>query len=226
MMLEFGGKLYRQVPAPFKFAIVKHDFRPRANAGTFAPDSIAMEDRPSGSIKGDTITILNPWWEYIAKINDYYGYKYARSVGAYWINGDYNTKPAEAESIICGGNFIAYDYETSTHVRLVSYHWQQKTAGLNPKYDNWFVQPYLFQKVLCVSEDGRFQRPTVEGAQRDVYLPLIAKTMLWMNKADIEKFPTGYDYVLRGKDVFDGDKPLLVGGVFTGSWRLETVGVV
>lgn len=225
-MFERAGKLYRQSPAPYRFAIVKHDFRQRAGSGTYLPDSIPMEDRPSGALKGDTITILNTWWEYIAKINDYFGYKYARSVGAYWINGSYDERPAEAESVICGGNFIAYDYETATHVHLVSYNWQQKTTGLNPKYDNWFVQPWMFQKVCCVSQDGRLAKPTVEGAGRDVYLPLIAKTTLWMNKEHIQQFPDGPDYVLRGRDVYDGDVPLLKDGVFLTGWRLETKGVV
>ncbi|MBU2051293.1 MAG: hypothetical protein KKH61_20290, partial [Gammaproteobacteria bacterium] len=65
-------------PPPYKFAIVKH--RPRDNeAGfgiQFSPDTVPMQDQAQGTGKGDTIPILDPWWEYMQKINTPDGYSY------------------------------------------------------------------------------------------------------------------------------------------------------
>lgn len=176
---------------------------------TFYPDTIPMQDRPRGAGKGDTIPILNPWWEYMKKINTPEGYIYNRSIGCMWINIWYDqetdTPTPKAESIHCGGNFVAYEEETSTHVKLISYDYRMKTDGLNPEFDNWRMKPYLFWKAAAIDISGKMIMPVVSGEARDVYFPLIRKTELWMNKNDLEIFPTppgGMTYELRGVNVF------------------------
>ena len=235
-------------PPPYKFAIVKHGvYVPENEWGiTFYPDARPMQDRPQGTGKGDTIPVLNPWWEYMQKINSPDGYSYNRSVGALWINIEYRDangnqiKIPRAESIHCGGNFIAYEEETNTHVKLISYDYRMKTSGLNPSVDNWQMKPYLFWKAVAVSSDGKLLNPHVKGKGIDIYFPLIRNTDLWMNKNDLELFPSppdGVQYYLRGVNVYGlhaqrGDLlPLLtitngVRKLHTDWFRLSTVGVI
>lgn len=210
--------VYNEIRQPaYQFAIIKH--RPRDNSGgdpsiggfdiRFSPDTIPMQDRPKGTGKGNTIPILNPWWEYMKKINTPEGYIYNRSIGCMWINIWYDqetdTPTPKAESIHCGGNFIAYEEETSTHVKLISYDYRMKTVGLDPEFDNWHMKPYLFWKAVAIDIGGKMIMPVVLGEARDVYFPLIRRTELWMNKKDLEFFPAppkGMTYELRGVNVF------------------------
>jgi len=238
----------RQAPVqpPYKFAIVKHVIPNETGEFniTYYPDAVPMQDQPKGTGKGDTIPVLNPWWEYMQKINTPDGYSYNRSVGAMWINIQYKDgegnqiKTPRAESIHCGGNFIAYEEETDTHVRLVSYDYRMKTADLNPAVDNWHLKPWLFWKAVAVSSGGKLINPYVKSKGIDVYFPLIRNTELWMNKNDLELFPditAGMFYEPRGVEVFLSNElhstPLLTvengKRVFHTSWfRLKTVGVI
>lgn len=205
-----------------KFAIVRH--RPRAGGLSFFPDTCPMQNVPNGTGKGDDIHIESNWWHHIERINSERGYKWARSIGNMWINKTYNIdvpySTAPAESIHCGGNFIAYDLETPHHVRLVAYPYRMDTTNLK---DNWFNKPWMFWKACMVNSEGEIGK--VANAL-DVYFPLIAERELWINKIYIEKFPDGPDYRLQGKDVYDGSRPLLVNGNFLTDWKLETKGVV
>jgi len=238
----------RQVPVqpPYKFAIVKHVIPNETGEFniTYYPDAVPMQDQPKGTGKGDTIPILNPWWEYMQKINTPDGYSYNRSVGALWINIKYKDadgnqiKTPRAESIHCGGNFIAYEEETDTHVKLVSYDYRMKTVGLDLEIDNWFMKPWMFWKACAVNSGGKVINPYVKSRGIDVYFPLIRNTELWMNKNDLELFPdppAGWSYEPRGVDVFAfngmGYIPLLtvVDGqrMFHTDWfRLQTTGVI
>mgnify|MGYP001619641686 FL=1 len=252
-MLEahFNSKklVYTEIkPPPYRFAIVKH--RPRDNEMGFgisySPDTIPMQDRPQGIGKGNTIPILPPWWEYMQKINSPDGYSYNRSIGAMWINIKYDQEsinpspPPRAESIQCGGNFIAYEEETNTHVKLISYDYRMKTDGLKPLVDNWQMKPYTFWKAVAIDNYGKMINPHVKGKGIDAYFPLIRNTELWMNKNDLELFPSppvGIQYYLRGVNVYGlhaqrGDLlPLLtiandVRKLHTDWFGLSTIGVI
>ncbi len=239
--------VYKEIrPPPFKFAIVKHVI-PDVSAGfkiTYYPDAVPMQDRPKGTGKGSGIPVFSSWWSYMRKINTPEGYSYNRSVGAMWINAEYRDEDGKeiktpvAESIHCGGNFVAYEEETNTHVKLISYDYRMKTDVLNPVVDNWFMKPYLFWKAAAVGISGKIINPHVKSKGIDVYFPLIRNTELWMNKNDLELFPTppdGVQYDLRGVNVFgwkNGDiLPLLtytnrVRKFHTDWFKLSTVGVI
>lgn len=239
--------VYNEIkPPPYKFAIVKHGIYNDSNEWgiTYYPDARPMQDRPVGTGKGNTIPILPSWWSYMRKINTPEGYTYNRSIGAMWINIWYDQerdKPTpRAESIHCGGNFVAYEEETGTHVKLISYDYRMKTDVLNPAVDNWHMKPYMFWKAVAVDKSGNMINPHVKSKGIDVYFPLIRNTELWMNKKDLELFPVppdGVQYDLRGVNVYGwnaqrGDfLPLLtytdrVRRFHTDWFSLSTVGVI
>jgi len=171
--------------------------------------------------------IESQWWHYIEKINSVKGYQYARSIGSLWVNGAYDINTpystARAESVMCGGNFIAYTEETRTHVKLVRYDFRIDTNRLNPEIDNWHVKPYLFWKATAVDVHGGVFNV---GQGLDVFFPLISERDLWIPKSQVEIFPTGPDYQLRGCDIYNNTAPLLKDGVYMNGFRLETRGVV
>ncbi|MDP2778037.1 MAG: hypothetical protein Q8O48_10380, partial [Anaerolineales bacterium] len=124
------------------------------------------------------------------------------------------------------------------HVKLISYDYRMKTDGLNPSVDNWFMKPYLFWKAVAVDKGGNMINPHVKSKGIDVYFPLIRNTELWMNRNDLELFPTppdGVQYDLRGVNVYgwkNGDfLPLLtytdrVRKFHTDWFGLSTMGVI
>lgn len=185
-----------------------------------SPSTVPMPDQPKGDSKGATIPILTPWQDYIGLINNKRGRDWAMSENWMWINIRYKQegKTPQAESIHCGGNYVTWDEETATHIRLVSYHYQDKPMQfLNPQVDNWHYNPHMFWKPCCVDADGKIYRM---GNGIDAYIPLIAKTQLWLPKMGVEFFPTlpaGYTYELRGLDVF-----LNSGGVLSPLMTTET----
>jgi len=193
------------------------------------PSAQPMQDQPAGDSKGSTIPILDDWWNYIADTNDTAGYMYALSVGALWINIEYRTeiKTPRAESVMSAYNYIAWDEETNTHVKLLSYSWHRGSYGLVPEVDCWKHKPYMFWKCAAYNEIGDVFK-VANGV--DCYIPRIHNTELWMNKSYIEAFPVGPDYRFSGIEVFDGDQPLLVynNGVrsFPTAWHIETKNVV
>lgn len=222
-----------------KVAIIRHLPRDNSDMGLIiSPDTIPMQDRPQGMNKGAAIPIYPAWWEYIRAINNDRGYMWARSVDWMWINNEYesNANPM-AESIHCGGNFVTWDLETSTHIRLVSYHYQDKPMQfLNPQVDNWHNNPHMFWKPCSIDQYGTIYRM---GNGIDAYIPLIARTELWLPKIRVEFFPTlpaGYTYELRGLDVYLNNRgslsPLMttdrnrVRTFHNSNWRIDTLGTV
>ena len=193
------------------------------------PSAQPMQDRPVGVGKGNTIPIMPEWWEYIARINNADGYGYAREPFLLWINIDYRAenKTPRAESVMSAYNYIAWDEETDTHVKLLSYSWYRGWRGLNPLVDNWQYKPYMFWKCAAYNSGGEVFK-VLNGV--DAFIPRIHNTELWMNKDIIEQFPDGYDYRFNGVQVFDGDTPLLVydKGVrsFPTDWHIDTKNVV
>ena len=236
-MLKIGDKTFHETPP--KFAIVRHQPLGREENKQFNPDIIRMQNPRSGGVpgptdtaEGDYIHIKANWWRYIEKINSLKGYNYTRSIGALWcndVNWD-NVTPYStglAESIICAGNFIAFDRETPTHVRLLSYDWNMDTNQLNPEYNNWHNQPWMFWKACAISKEGIIINV---GSDLDVYFPLISEKELWMHKSTLEILPDGYDYRMYGCNVYDGHKPLLTMNdkeqIFHTNWKIETFGVI
>jgi hypothetical protein len=220
----------------YNFAIVRHIPRDvlSSEGKPFAPDTVPMQDRPAGSGKGDPIRILPSWWSFIRKINNDKGYKYVNSIFAMWINNPFNQEDpnakVNAESIIGGGNPVAYDMETTTHIRLVSWSFDKDTSTLNPLLDNWYWKPYLFWYPVAIDIHGNLIH--VSGGV-DAYFPLIKHTELWMNKNSVELFPDGYDYVLRGMNVYNGStsNPLMTVDkmgkrTFYDGWKIDTYGVL
>lgn len=204
-----------------------------------SPSTVPMPDRPQGDSKGNTIPILPAWQNYIRLINNNKGYDWAMSENWMWINIRYKQegKTPQAESIHCGGNYVTWDMETSSHIRLVSYHYQDKPLSfLNPEVDNWHFAPHLFWKPCSVDALGKIYRM---GNGIDAYIPLIARTELWLPKKRVEFFPilpAGYSYELRGLDVYLNDRgslsPLMttdrnrVRTFHNSNWRIDTLGTV
>jgi hypothetical protein len=218
----------------YRYGIVRN--HPRTGNLAYFPDTVAMQNprwlssKPAvdDTGKGSPIHIESNWWHYIEKINSFRGYKWARSISNMWINLQYVDTPystARAESLHCGSNFFCWDadYETPTHVKLVTFDWRMDTTVLNRAYNNWFNQSEFFWKPIAVNGEGDIIK--VANAL-DVYFPLIAEKELWMHKKDIEIFPDGYDYKFYGCDVYDGAEPLLtvVGRTqkFHTAWHFET----
>jgi len=189
------------------YGIVKHpawqvvDLNGDGNPDTSLPSAVAMSDGAYGDGKGHTIPIYPNWQNYIRQINDDAGYRYAMSEGMLWINKHYDdegTTP-QAESVISGGNFVAWDYETSTHVHLVSHNIMSDTSRLVPEIDNWQFKPYLYWKMSSYNSAGQSLKV---GNGNDVYVPLLARTELWMHKKYLEVFPRGYAYTFSGVEVY------------------------
>jgi hypothetical protein len=197
---------YSTVPK-IKLAYIHH--RPRVSGLNYSPDTAPMQDRGTGQQKGRTIPIRRNWWEYLQKINSPKGYEYTRSVGLMWVNIDYDRNTpystARAESIHCGGNFLEWDIETDTHVRVVSYPNGMDTSALNPQVDNWHNKPHRFWKACSIDLSGHVIK-VANGL--DVYFPLICNVPefglpaeLWMRKDMITTFPPA-EYTFRDGDVY------------------------
>lgn len=179
-----------------KLAYIKHNFErygfPELN---YFPDVIMMNDVSGTSQLGRNIPVKENWWRYIEKINNPLGYKYARSIQMMWVNIGYDNdvpySTAKAEAVHCGGNFVSWDIETSTHIRLISWANDYDTSKLNPAVHNWRTMPYMFWKACSVERFGSRVRNV--GADLDVYFPFICNTPqfglpaeLWMEKSKVE----------------------------------------
>jgi hypothetical protein len=212
---EDGPRPVRVVDIPtvkIKLAYIKHQPERSGFNIRFYPDTCIMQDEGRGKLKGRTIPIHENWWRYIEKINDERGYKYARSIGAMWINIGYDIDTpysmAKAESIHCGGNFIEWDLETRTHVRVVSYPNDFDASILDPLVDNWMNKPHRFWKVVTINLDGKLLNPTVRGAGADVYIPIICNVRqfgkepgLWIEKDKLQIFAEDF-YTFNNGDVY------------------------
>ena len=224
----------------YKYGIVRHiPLGPRpGDELPFAPDTIPICDAPligsAGDGKGHTIPVSPAWWRFIKSINSAGGYSFVRSNDQMWINNrdwrpDSTNETAWAESIMNGGNFIAYTEETVTHVKLLSYKSSDVADRvLDPKEDNWLNKPYLFWKTVLINSAGELRNPP--GG--DSYIPLIAYTELWLHKKYIEFFTDGPAYDFHGTDVYDDNRPLMIVDrvtrkpAFYNGWHLDTLGVI
>lgn len=203
---KFGDKIveYQEsepVVERLKLAIIKHDFSRYGFGITYFPDVITVQntgDPVSGGSKGNPVFVRSPWWRLIEKLNshDERSYRYTRSIGYMWINTDYNQNlpysQAQAVSVVCGGNFIAYDLETPTHVRIITFdNFLKADQVLDPALINWHVAPHKVWKACSVERNGTLIRKVAEGL--DVYIPYIAPhayfgkpAEMWIEKWKIE----------------------------------------
>lgn len=164
--------------------IVKHRLRPELiqpdGSTFFVPSTVPLSAEPNDKAGiADPIFVEQPIWDYLKKINSPKSYEYTRSVGNLWDNrGD-----GRVVTVICGGNYVSWDEETDTHVRVVSFPVTTDTTQLDPTVDNWFHKPWLFWRATTIDGFGNIGKP---GIGLDVYFMLIhGKTRLWLAKADL-----------------------------------------
>jgi hypothetical protein len=220
---------------PLHYAIIKprvegRNYGQPPNELTFVPDTAPLQDSPSGTGKGATLTIRENVWRYIEKINPLKAdYGYVRKPHAMWINIEYEEdtlySAARAESISCGCNIVAYTEETNTHIKLLARPTDFDFSNLNPAVDNWYYRPYMYFKAQAIRKDWRFAK--VANAQ-DVYIPLLYNpgSELWIEKSMIELFPAGYNYRFYGINIYDGDRPLRVNGANYNGFPLSTPSLI
>lgn len=185
----------------------------------FFPDTVTIQNEGKGTGKGDMITILENWWRLIEKTNDVRGFIYARSVGAMWINKDNSGayKPDDkytqgnAESIICGGNFVKIIDETQTHYRIAAWENNLDTDTLNPEFHNWFNMPHMFWKARAIKRDGGDMEVINPNTGWDVYIPIIAPAKrasrpaeLWIEKRKVKYLGENDWQFHRGEVYLDG----------------------
>lgn len=181
---------WRKIDVPqaqYKFARVNHNYE-RGEQLNFWPDEIELEDDPYSVLpKGHNIPIGPQIWDNIEDNNDAAGEAYAKTSQAMWINlpGDPRTidiltEKVNAESIIGGGNLIAYDKEVNGHLRLVAWHYLATPQG------NFGMYPYEYWVPTMVSTGG-LVRLVANGVT--CFLPLLKYTELWINKSKVTLLP-------------------------------------
>jgi hypothetical protein len=167
-------------------------------------------DRPGDLGKGHTIPVLPQWQSYLHKINPGDAeYRYSLSVGYLWINIPY-TPPAipMAESIISGRNIVRIIGQSSSHYQIECFKYTDQTSGLDPEINNYEFDR-RFWKMTTYDIAGRTRKVT---SGLDVYAPLMSYTDLgcWIHKDYVRPFPSGPDYIVRGDNVYDGNRPLRI----------------
>ena len=218
-----------------KYGIVKVD---KVYPSDWSQDTIAgaraLQDRPSGTAKGNTIPVFDSVWGYINEINnDPRAYPFWRSEGWLWINIPYKAerKTPRCECIVSPGNIISWDEQTYTHRKVLSYECTINTlSALDPDKDNWKYRPDLFWKATSYNRNWEINNV---GNGIDAFTMRIRNpgTDLWIHKDEIEEFPAGnYQYRLLGTDVYDGEQPLMriVGNqrVFYTGWKITSPSVI
>ena len=219
-----------------KYGIVKVDkvYPPDYTQDTVA-GTRALQDKPAGTAKGNTIPVFDSVWRYADKINsDPRAMPFWESEGWLWINIPYKAenKTPRCESIVSPGNIISWDEETYTHRKIISFDCTVETSYLNPDKDNWIYRPDLFWKAT--SYNRNFEINNV-GYGIDAFMMRIKNpgTDLWIHKDEIEEFPVrpNYQYRLRGTDVYNGEEPLMrvVGNkriFYRSDWKMEAPSVI
>jgi hypothetical protein len=153
------------------------------------PDAIILQDRPIGKQLGHGIPILPPVWSCLRERNNNAAWAWITTYEAMWINnsgvgGEIDiTQKVNAECIIGGGNLVAYDYETDTHIRLVAYDY--RTSNF-PTLENFITRPYLFWYPTSIDANGNIYK--VAGGI-DAYIPLLKYTELWIRKSEVTLLP-------------------------------------
>ena len=169
------------------YAIVK----PLTDMGGNAPPSVPLQGRTNVSGKGNPIHVRAPWWRYIQEYSTAAEYKYARSVGKWWINRNYQQgkaySTALAESIICPFNFVEFSgYQDGCGIVRAFSANENPFDNFFPGLMNWHNYPHLFQKIVSY-KGGQIGRV---GSGWDVFVPLLQENPLYLPLGRVEMFPT------------------------------------
>ena len=192
------------------------------------PSTVPFQQTPYGDEKGTPYRLNNTYNSHIKVISPNDGYQWMMKPNNMVINDPYSSgEQPLCQYIGCGGNYFAFDEETATHVRLVSWNWY-KTPVLLSAIHNWMDMPWKIWKACTIREDGKISNV---GGGFDAYWMLIGKPEMWLNKKYAELFPPGLNYKFRGMDIWDGDVPLLTVDkygqrYFPTRWHFDTLGVI
>lgn len=186
-----------------KYAILRHrkewdaDWPESVKPNVSLPETFQVNDHPAIG-KGPQLPILPRMWDYIRAINDDVGYKYARSIGAMWINKQYNPDdPADtpmAESIRCSHNFVRIIGEDGGSFQIAAFpHTEDLFAHFDPAKHNWYTMPDMFWKAIAASTENNHINP-LKGA--NCFLPSLTKVEkdgtvnpLFVPKSRVEVLP-------------------------------------
>lgn len=190
-----------------QYAIVHHPAWNEAYGHTLQPSAMQMQNRPIGDGKGASMPVQNYWWDYIRKINTADGFAAAQSVGVLWGNNQPEAgKLRMVETVMSGGNLVAFDEETTTHIAPLYYDMNFPPIHLHPLADNWYWKPWRFWKQYSYDSAGVTNK-ILNGV--DSQIPLLGTAKLWLPKKNITILPDTHDYVFRGVEIWDGVMPLM-----------------
>jgi hypothetical protein len=164
-----------------KFARVNHDYE-RGDWLPLFPDEIVLLSQGVGTQKANNYLVLSHVWDWLRANNNDAAWDWLTDYEAMWINNNAEggeidiTGKVNAEPIIGGGNLIAYDMETDSHVRLVTFNYADTIVG------NFFTAPWLFWYPTAVNT-SRVVRKIAGGI--DVYIPLLSYAESWIQKSKI-----------------------------------------
>lgn len=212
----------------YGYGIMKPVWREFGTPPLFAPPAtIPLQETPFGDEKGTPYRLLVEHKNHIQSISPASGFQWMMKPFNMVINDEYSYwENPLCQLIGCGGNYFAYDKETKTHVRLVSYNWLD-TTYLDPKIHNWLHYPWKIWKAVAITKEGVVRNV---GASLDAYWKLISKRELWVHRDFVELFQVGLNYRFYGVDVYNGKTPLLTiqngQRVFHTNWRIQTANVV
>jgi hypothetical protein len=175
----------------WKWARIKHVADRPDVPEDFAPDEITLQDRPIGQQLGHGIPWRN-WWGHSREINNDAAWARFTTYEADLFNNNGvggqidTTQNVSAECIDMGGNLFAYDAETSTHVRMVTYKYNMDTSILNPLTSNFYYHPEYYFYMCSISKSGIIRKV---GAGIDEFAPRVAYGEKWIRKSEITKLP-------------------------------------
>ena len=179
--------------SPYKFARVNHDYERGDWLGLF-PDEVVLQLQGTGNQKANNYLVLYHIWVWLRQNNTDGAWDWLTDYEAMWINNngiggeiDYPkteaenaTKKISAEPIIGGGNLIAYDKETATHVRLVTFNYKDAIVG------NFNTSPWMFWYPTAVNASKQVRK--IAGGI-DAYIPLLSYAESWIEKSRLILLP-------------------------------------
>lgn len=180
--------------------------------------SCKMCDNGNTTSRGRNIPVSESLWDFVEKINDAEGYKFAQSVDRliinreYWRNGVYHGSdapseppkdPSEAdpqamaEPIFYPVNPYKIIDETPTHYRVEALYYGMDFSKLDPKIYNWENMPWLFPKCCAESRTGTIQN--VMSGIDAFWVTLCQRSGAWIHKELMVLPPPASDYVIGGQ---------------------------
>jgi len=171
---------------PYKFARVNHDYDRGDWLGLF-PDEIVLQSQGTGNQKANNVPIRPQVWSWLRANNNDAAWTWLTTYESMWMNNNGKggeidiTGKVSSEPLTCGGNLIAYDAETTTHVRLVTFNYNDPIVG------DFKTTPWMFWYPTAVNT-SRVVRKVAGGI--DVYVPLLSYAESWIEKSRITLLPS------------------------------------